>query len=60
MVQSRESYHNETITKLKDNIIQISSLLEHIKLIYYPPHQGIKKNEIGYNLAKSADGKMGK
>ena len=60
MVQSRESYHNETITKIRDIIIQISSLLEHIKLIYYPPYQGIKENEIGYNLAKSEDGKMGK
>ena len=29
MAQSRESYNNETITKIRDNLMQISSLLEH-------------------------------
>ena len=41
MAQSRESYHNETITKIRDNLIQISSLVEHIKLIYCPAHKSI-------------------
>ena len=34
MAQSKESCYNETITKIRDNVIQISSLVEHIKLIY--------------------------
>ena len=54
MAQSRESYHNETIPKIRDNFIQISSFVEHIKLIYCPPLKGIKKNEIADNLAKTA------
>ena len=33
MIQSRESYHYETITKIRDNLIQISSLVKHINLI---------------------------
>ena len=57
MVQSRESYHNETITKIRDNLTQISSLVEHIKLIYCPAHKGIKENEIADNLAKTASKK---
>ena len=43
MAQSRESYHNETITKIRDNLIQISSLVKHIKLMYCPEHKGINK-----------------
>ena len=39
MAQSRESYHNETKIKIRDNLIQISSLAEHIKLIYCPAHK---------------------
>ena len=45
MAQSRESYHNET-TKIRDNFIQINSLVEHIKLIYFLAHKGIKENEM--------------
>ena len=56
MAQSRESYHNETITKIRDNLTQISSLVEHIKLIYCLAHKGIKENEID-NLAKTASKK---
>ena len=56
MAQSRESYHNETITKIRDNLTQISSLVEHIKL-YCPAHKGIKKNEIADKLAKTASKK---
>ena len=54
MAQSRESYNNETITKIRDNLIQISSLVEYIKLIYCPAHKGMKENEISDNLAKTA------
>ena len=57
IAESRESYHNETITKIRDNLIQISSLVEHIKLIYCPAHKGIKENEITDNLAKTASRK---
>ena len=57
MAQCRESYHNETITKIRDNLIQISSPVELIKLIYCPAHKGIKENEIGDNLAKTASKK---
>ena len=57
MAQSRESYHNETITKTRDNLTQISSLVEHIKLIYCPAHKGIRENEIADNLAKTASKK---
>ena len=57
MAQSRESYHNKTITKIRDNLIQISSLVEHIKLIYCPAHKGIKEKEISYNLAKTTSKK---
>ena len=41
MAEARESYHNEMITKIRDNLIQISSLVEYIKLIYCPVHKGI-------------------
>ena len=44
IAQSRESYHNETITKIRENLTQISSLVEHIKLIYCPAHKSIKEN----------------
>ena len=57
MAQSRESYHNETITKIQDNLTQISSLVEHIKLIYCPAHKGIKENEIADNFTKTASKK---
>ena len=57
MVQSRESYHNETITKIRDNLIHISSLVEHIKLIYCPVDKSIKENEIANILAKAASKK---
>ena len=33
MAQSRESCHNEAITKIRNNLIQISSPVEHIKFI---------------------------
>ena len=32
--------------------VVITSLVEHIKLIYCPAHKGIKENEIADNLAK--------
>ena len=54
MTQSRESYNNETITRIRDNLIQISSLVEHMKLIYCPAHKDIKENEVANNLAKTA------
>ena len=57
MAQSRESYHNETKTKIRGSLIQTSSLVEHIKLIYSPTHKGIKENEIADNLAKTASKK---
>ena len=41
MAEARKSYHNEMITKIRDNLIQISSLVEHVKLIYCPAHKGI-------------------
>ena len=53
MVQSREFYHDETITKIRDNLMQISSLVEHIKLIDCLAHKGIKEDEIADNLAKT-------
>ena len=57
MAQSRESYHNETITKIRDNLIHISSLVERIKLIYCPVHKSTKENEIADILAKTASKK---
>ena len=57
MFQSRESYHNETITKIRDNFIQISSLVKHIKLIYCLAHKGIKGNKMTDDLAKTASKK---
>ena len=39
MAQSREPYHNETKAKIRDTLIQISSLVECIKLIYCPAHK---------------------
>ena len=54
MAQSIESYHDETITKIRGNLMQISSLVEHIKLIMYcPAHKGIKENEMVDNLANT-------
>ena len=54
MTQSRESHHNETITKIRDNLIQMSSLVEHIKLIYWPTHKPIQENEVADILAKNS------
>ena len=49
MAQGRNSYHNETITKIRENLIQISSPVAHIKSICCPAHIGIKENEIADN-----------
>ena len=57
MVQSIESYHHETITRIIDNLIKISSLLEHTKSIYCTAHKGIKENRIADNLVKTASKK---
>ena len=51
ITQIRESYHYETINKIRDNFIQISSLVEQIKLTYCPAHKSINRNEIADNLA---------
>ena len=42
MAQSRQSYHNGTINKIRHNSEQINSLVEYIKLIYFPAQKGIK------------------
>ena len=52
-----ESYHNETITEIKDYLTQISSLMDYIKLIYCPSRKGIAKGKCNCwysNIAKTA------
>lgn len=53
MAGSRESYNNETIIQIKDNLLQISYLVKHIKLIYCPTHKSIKENENTDDLIKT-------
>ena len=57
MAGIRESYHNETIIQIKGNLIQISYLVKHIKLIYCPTHKSIKENENTDDLAKTVSKK---
>ena len=48
-----EFYHDETITRILGNLIQISSLVERTKLIYCAAHKGIKENGTADNLVKT-------
>ena len=57
MARSRESFHNDTITKIRDKLIKISFLVELVKLIYCLAHKVIKEIEIADNLAKKASTK---
>ena len=57
MVQSIESYHDETITRIIVDLIQISYLVEHTKLIYCAAHKGIKENGTADNLVKTTSKK---
>ena len=57
MAQNRDSYHNTTIRKIRDNLIQLSSLVSEIQIIYCPAHKGIEDNEIADSLAKVASKK---
>ena len=42
MAQSRQSYDNGIINKIRQKWKKINSLVEYIKLIYFPAQKGIK------------------
>ena len=52
--QSRESYHHETIGRIRESLTYICDKVENINLIYCPAHKGIQENEMADALAKTA------
>ena len=50
---TRENYHNNTISLIRENLIEISLRISSIKMIYCPGHKGVCENEITDSLAKT-------
>ena len=50
---TRENYHNNTISLIRENLIEISLRISSIKMIYCPGHKGVCENEIADSLAKT-------
>ena len=50
---TRENYHNNTISLIRENLIEISLTISSIKMIYCPGHKGVCENEISDSLAKT-------
>ena len=46
MSQDRENYHNSTVRAVQENLMDISPKVQNIRIVYYPVHQGIEKNEL--------------
>ena len=46
MGQNRESYHNMAIRGIRLNLIELSSSVEKMKMIYCPAYKGMFENEM--------------
>ena len=55
--QNRENYHNSTVIAIRENLMDISSKVQNIRLVYCPAHQGIEENELADSLAETASKK---
>ena len=56
---TRENYHNNTISLIRENLIEISLRISAIKIIYCPGHKGVLENEIVDSLEKKGQKKLG-
>ena len=54
MKQNNEYYHNSTISSIRDNLLELSSKVNSVKIIYIPAHKGFTDNETADELAKIA------
>ena len=54
-----ENYNNNTISLIRDNLIETSLRISSIKMIYCPGHKGMCENEIADSLAKKGQKKLG-
>ena len=52
--QNHKSYHDITITEIRQNLINISHSIKSIKFVYCPAHKGLVENETADKLAKIA------
>ena len=52
MSQSRENYHNSTVKSIQGDLMDISSKVQNIKIVYCPTHEDIEENELADALAK--------
>ena len=50
---TRENYHNNTISLIRENLIEISLRISSVKMIYCPGHKGVCENEIADSLSKA-------
>ena len=54
MKQNNEYYHNSTISSIRDNLLELSSKVNSVKIIYIPAYKGYTDNETADELAKIA------
>ena len=52
--QNNENYHRLTISSIRENLLDISTRVKSIKIIYWTSHREIKDNETAHALAKIA------
>ena len=50
---TRENYHNNAISLIRENLIEISLRISSIKMVYFPGHKGVCENQIADSLAKT-------
>ena len=55
--QNRESYHSSTVRAICENLMDLSSKVQNIRLLCCPAHQGIEENEPADSLSKTASKK---
>ena len=54
MGQNRGSYHNITIRGIRSSLIELSSCVDEMKMMYCPVHKHIYENEIANSLEELA------
>ena len=50
--QNRESYHNITVRGIRPYLIELSSRVDELNMIYCPAHKSIYKNKMAVSLVK--------
>ena len=55
--QSRDSYHKNTIRKIRENLMSICQMVDETKSVYCPAHEGIRDNGTADSLTKVASKK---